>query len=64
MKRWTGKFYEGQSIHVDTDNPEWGRIAADVEVLQVYYHTVLCYVPFPTRANVLIPKKDVTNILT
>ena len=59
----TVHFSKGQTVHADTDNREWGRIASDVEVICEYHTNVLCYVPFHISANILIPKKDITNSL-
>jgi hypothetical protein len=48
-----GYFVKGEKVHVDRDDPQWGRIAEDGEVVEVQDDKVLVLVGGNIRANVL-----------
>jgi len=49
---------EGNKVHVDTDNKEWGRVASDGIIIRVYKTTCLVQVE-TIRACLIIPKEDI-----
>jgi hypothetical protein len=51
------RFRVGQRVHLDTDNREWGRVAADGTVLEVFRPHLLVNVE-SIRADILVPKRD------
>lgn len=48
-------------VHVDTDNEEWGRVASDGIVLEIFDSEALINI-VDIRANVLIPIKDIKEL--
>jgi len=47
-------------VHVDTDNEEWGRIASDGIILEIFDSEALVNI-LDIRANVLVPLTDITE---
>ena len=47
-------------VHVNTDNEQWGRIASDGIILEIFESDALVNI-IDIRANVLIPLVDITE---
>lgn len=56
----TVKFKAGDAVHVNADDPQWGRIAYDGVVRETkrYVHDILVYIPH-LRADVLVKRIDI-----
>jgi hypothetical protein len=50
-------FHPKQRIHIDTDNPQWGRVASDATVLRVGRIALFVEVD-SIRAMIYVPKED------
>lgn len=48
----------GQKIHFDTDNEEWGRVASDGTIVDIFRYEVLVNAE-SIRANIVVPFKDI-----
>ena len=53
------EFKEGQRVHIDTDDEEWGRVSSDGEVLDTSDDEVFVCVD-SINANIWVPLEDVT----
>jgi len=51
------KFIIGQKVHFDTDNEEWGRVASNGTIIEVYHYEILVNAE-TIRADILVPYKD------
>lgn len=53
-------FYPGQHVHIDTQNPEWGRVATNAVVITV--GDDYCLVDaYTIRANIAVPFADIVE---
>lgn len=57
-------FKVGQVVHVDTDHPDWGRVAEDATILEIHDNDWLLVNAHVMRANILVPISDVGRIVT
>lgn len=53
------RFFTGQSVHIDTDHEEWGRVASDGEIVDVNEGHCLVQVE-SIRANIIVPLTDIS----
>ena len=51
------KFKKGDRVHIDSDQPEWGRVCSDGIILSAGNSTYLVEAE-SIRANVLVQKKE------
>ena len=54
-------FEIGQKVHIDTDSEEWGRVASDGTIVEVYRYEILVNAE-TIRADILVPYKDAVLI--
>jgi hypothetical protein len=47
-------------VHVDTDNEEWGRVASDGIIMEIFESEALVNV-INLRANILVPLTDISD---
>jgi hypothetical protein len=50
----------GQKVHIDADTKDWGRIASDGEVVQVYRNQFVQVHVYSVRAVVTVRKSEVS----
>lgn len=50
----------GDTVHIDTDNEEWGRVASDGTVLEIGERDALVNAA-SIRANILVPLSDISE---
>jgi len=55
------EFKVGQKVHIDTDNEEYGRVASDGKIIEVYRCDMLVNAE-SIRANILVPYEDAVLI--
>jgi hypothetical protein len=55
------EFKVGQKVHFDTDSEEWGRVASDGTIVEVYRYEILVNAE-SIRADILVPYKDAVLI--
>ena len=49
------KFKQGERVHIDTDNEEWGRVASDGTVVGCFKNNEVLICVDSIRANILVP---------
>jgi len=54
----SGKFQEGDKVHIDTDNKEWGRVVTDGTVLEDQGNSCLVNAE-SIKADIIVPKSDI-----
>lgn len=60
LRRWSaGPRGEDVTVHIDTDNEDWGRVCSDGTVLDDFGDMLLVEVE-TIRATILVPREDVT----
>ena len=45
-------------VHIDSDNEEWGRVASDATIIDIYQNDVLVNVD-SIKADILVLKEDI-----